>query len=346
MTIAPELGGMRYSLGPAAPSRNRASEMEQPVAAPADVRLWLGIAAGLVSCACMSLAYLLSRHHTLAAEAAGRTGAAVRLLLRSHVVMGLAALPGAAWLVPGGLDVAAVAPPLLGAAGLYFAGNTLLFRLLRRYEASRLTPFLGLKIFVLALVVAVVLGQPLAGRQWAAVATSVAATALLQGRGGGLAAGALGRILVVCLCFALSDLFIVSLIDGIEAGGGPGFGRFRASILGMLLTYVVCGAACGLALFAGRQEVGRDRRAGWVVAGLYAATWLVAMGCLYVCFGFVGAVLGNVVQSFRGIMSVVIGAALAHLGWHELEQRVDRATLLRRIAAAGLMTAAIAVYVA
>jgi hypothetical protein len=59
----------------------------------------------------------------------------------------------------------------------------------------------------------------------------------------------------------------------------------------------------------------------------------------------VGAVFGNVVQSTRGIMSVVIGAVLAHLGWHELEQQVDRATLVRRIGAACLMTAAIAVYV-
>jgi hypothetical protein len=42
---------------------------------------------------------------------------------------------------------------------------------------------------------------------------------------------------------------------------------------------------------------------------------------------------------------VVFGAALAHRGWHELEQRVDRATLVRRVAAALLMTAAIAVYV-
>jgi len=42
---------------------------------------------------------------------------------------------------------------------------------------------------------------------------------------------------------------------------------------------------------------------------------------------------------------VVFGAALAHLGWHELEQRVDRATLVRRVAATLLMTVAIAVYV-
>ncbi|MEI8316823.1 MAG: hypothetical protein WCH79_02680 [Planctomycetia bacterium] len=29
-----------------------------------------------------------------------------------------------------------------------------------------------------------------------------------------------------------------------------------------------------------------------------------------------------------------LGAALAHAGWHELEEQVDRATLLKRIAAA------------
>ena len=77
----------------------------------------------------------------------------------------------------------------------------------------------------------------------------------------------------------------------------------------------------------------------------YAVTWLAAMAGLYNCFAFTGAVLGNVIQSTRGIMSVVVGAALAHLGWHELEQRVDRLTLLRRVAAAVLMTAAIAVSV-
>ena len=56
-------------------------------------------------------------------------------------------------------------------------------------------------------------------------------------------------------------------------------------------------------------------------------------------------VFGNVLLSSRGLFAVIIGAVLAHRGWHELEQRVDRATLLRRIAAAVLMTAAIALYV-
>ncbi|MCY3014749.1 MAG: hypothetical protein NT171_08670 [Planctomycetota bacterium] len=38
----------------------------------------------------------------------------------------------------------------------------------------------------------------------------------------------------------------------------------------------------------------------------------------------------------------VLGADLAPAGWHDLEEQVDWATLLKRIAAAMLMTAAIA----
>jgi hypothetical protein len=81
-----------------------------------------------------------------------------------------------------------------------------------------------------------------------------------------------------------------------------------------------------------------------VPAVQYSAVWLLAMIALYACLGQVGAVFGNILQSTRGVMSVAVGAALAHAGWHELEERVDRATLLKRIAAAVAMTAAIALW--
>jgi hypothetical protein len=50
-------------------------------------------------------------------------------------------------------------------------------------------------------------------------------------------------------------------------------------------------------------------------------------------------------QSTRGMLSIVIGAGLANAGWHGLETRLDRGTLIRRLLAAALMTAAIALYV-
>jgi drug/metabolite transporter (DMT)-like permease len=317
------------------------------IESPAAASTWLGIAAGLLSGACTSLSYLLSRHHALGYPVEARRGAAIGLLVRSHLIVGLACAPVAAMLWPAAAPTpAAFVPPLLGSAFLYLFGNLVLFSLLRRTEASRLTPFLGLKIFVLALVVTAVVGQPITGRQWLAVALSVAATALLQRTSGGLSRSAFVQILCVCLLFAISDLCIVRLIDALDTAPGVAGGRFFAAVLAMLLTYVVCGTACGAMLVAGWPPVDRGQGlAAWRAALTYAVTWLAAMASLYVCFGFVGALFGNVVQSTRGIMSVVIGALLAHLGWHELEQRVDRATLVRRIGAAVLMTAAIAVYV-
>lgn len=308
---------------------------------------WLGIAAGLVSGACMSFSYLLSRHHALAQPGAERPAAALGLLLRAHVVMAGVATAGVMLLQPLALPpLARFILPLAGAAGFYLLGNIILFGLLRTLEASRLTPFLGLKVFILAMIVAIFLREPLSATQWLAVGLSVAATALLQGTAGGLPGAALGRVLVVCLCFALSDLFIVRLIDALDASGPGPSARLFAAVVGMLLNYVACGVVCMPIVLLGwlRPAAGTAGQA-WRTAAAYAATWLLAMAALYACFALVGAVFGNVVQSTRGIMSVVIGATLAHFGWHELEQRVDRATLVRRIGAASLMTAAIAVYV-
>lgn len=305
----------------------------------------LGISAGLLSGACMSFSYLLSRHHAVKRPSADRGAASLGLLLRSHVLMGIVCAPLAAWLAPDRLPAASTyLPAVVSAASLYLLGNVLLFALLRHLEASRLTPFLGLKIFFLALIVAVVVGDPLSGRQWAAVIISMAATALLQGTSGGLPRGPFVRILLVCLCFALADLCIVRLIDALDPAGPGTTARLRAAVFAMLLNYLACGLACGICLAVGRPRVCAATTDDWIMAGWYAGAWLLAMASLYICFALVGAVLGNVVQSTRGIMSIVIGAALADLGWHELEQRVDRAALVRRIGAAALMTAAIAVY--
>jgi hypothetical protein len=110
-------------------------------------------------------------------------------------------------------------------------------------------------------------------------------------------------------------------------------------------TYVACGLVAAVALVLVPRLQPRDRRDG-IAAMQYAAAWLGGMVALYACFGLVGAVFGNVLQATRGVMAISIGALLARAGWHDLEERVDRATFLRRLAAAGLMVVAIVLYVA
>ncbi|MFM8953413.1 MAG: EamA family transporter [Planctomycetaceae bacterium] len=299
-----------------------------------------GLVAGLAAAACSAVCYLITRHH------GNRTGGgSLRLLVLGHVIMGLICLP-IVWAIRPVTLAAPIRwlPPLLGSTACYLAGQGIVFATLKRMPASRLAPLLGLKIVMLAGIVSLLPGEALDPIQWLAVGASVAAAAMLQRTGGGGPPAAAAAVLAACLMFALADLCIVQLIDALHAGGTdwwPQVERLHAGCFAMAITYVLCGLLVALLL---PWALPRDRR-DWTAAGQYAVAWLAGMAGLYICFGLVGAVFGNILQSTRGIIAVGLGAVLAHLGWHDLEEQVDRATLLRRLAAAVLMTAAIALYV-
>lgn len=304
--------------------------------------LALGIAAGLVAALASAVSYLIARHH---GNRVG--GGSLRLLVVAHVLMGLLSLPLGWWLLPTAWPKRLVwLVPLAGSGLCYLAGQAAVFAVLKRVPASRLAPLLGLKLVMLATIVCLIPGGAIGGRQWLAVGLSVLAAWLLQ-RGGGLGPAAMGVVLAACLSFAISDLSIVALIDGLQeatdAAGEP-LSRLHAGSLAMALTYIVCGGAAALGMMASPQLWPQDRQ-DLAAAVQYAGAWLGGMAALYACFGLVGAVFGNVLQATRGMMAIVIGAWLARAGWHDLEDHVDGATLLRRIAAAALMVAAILLYV-
>ena len=307
--------------------------------------LGLGVVSGLAAAGFSAVSYLVSRHYGLGQRTLGRKGAALRLLAVSHLLMAAVCIPltWAAWPATSP-PVRLFAVPLALSVGFYLLGQSSLFAALKRVEASRMAPLLGLKIVMLAVIVSFVLGHVLDTRQWLAVALSVAAAVMLQAGRGAVPAQAFGFVLACCLCFAIADIYIIRLIDGLQAGAMTSsavISRLHAGGLAMTLTYGLCGLLF-VPLVVGLRPY---TRTDWVAASQYASAWLLSMVGLYCCFGLVGVVFGNILQSTRGVMSVAIGAALAHLGCHELEQRIDRATLLRRLAAALLMTAAIALYV-
>lgn len=303
---------------------------------PGTAMIAAGVAAGLISGGCNAVAFLIARHHAITVPGGG-----LRLLVAAHVVMAAACLP-VLWLLwpAGGLDLRPCLPPLVGSIACYVGSQAALLAALRRADASRVVPLLGLKIVMLALLVTFLLGTPLDARQWFAVGLSVVAAAILQGPLHPASATVLTLMLAACLGFAAADLLIIRLIDALQAAV-PGAARPWASGLAVTMTYACCG---GLAVLLLPRAAPRER-ADWRVASGYALILLMGMATLYVCFGLLGVVFGNVLQSSRGLFAVAIGAVLAHLGWHELEQRIDRATLLWRVASAILMTAAIALYV-
>ena len=146
-----------------------------------------------------------------------------------------------------------------------------------------------------------------------------------------------------CICFAIADLGIVEMIDAIQTS--LPLSRFSAGCLALFLTYVFIGLIVSpLTLFEYAQQPSPTTR-DWQAAAEYSAAWLLAMFGLYACIGYVGVILSTILQSTRGIMSVILGAILSGQGWHKLESRVERHVLLKRLIAAICMTTAVALYV-
>lgn len=289
-----------------------------------------GIGFGLGAAACQSLAYIFTRRFV------GRTGGTPALLLiASHLLMGAGSLLLLPVLAPHPLPAfTTYALPLAGAAAFYLVAQLGLFHVLRQVESSRVAPLLGLKVLVLAGLAVGLTRQELHPLQWVAVGLSAAAAWLLNEAGGRLPGRCLAVLGGTIVCYCLSDLSIGMLMKRLQDV------RPSPALTGAAMTYILC--ALLTLPFAFRRELRQPRL--WALAAPFAAAWFGAMCLLYACFGLVGVVFGNIVQSTRGILSVVIGWSLARLGHTHLESHVSRRVFWRRATGALLMLAAVALY--
>ena len=261
--------------------------------------------------------------------------------------MGIICGPVALVLLPPGsfsqvVSEEAVWVPCFVSMTAYFVGTSVVFRVLAQSDASRLSPLLGLKVIALAIIVSLLPGQKLENVQWLAVGLCAVAALVLQSGGSGLPWSSLCLLFIGCTFFAIADLGIVTLVEGLQQT--LPVSRLMGGNLAMTLTYALSGVV--VLPFALREVLRRpftptDLRA----ATEYSIAWLAAMVALYACIGAVGVVFSTILQSTRGILSIAIGAGLARRGWHELEARATSEALVKRVTAAILMTTAIAIYV-
>ena len=297
------------------------------------VALAIGIVLGLAVALTQSVSFLCVRLFVVR-----RHKGVMRLLILGHVIMGVisaAALP-LLW-DPRAGHVRDFIWPLVGAAGFYLVGQASLMFALTRTDASRISPLLALKIVVLALLTVTALGGQLRALQWGGVALSVAAAFVLNYTGGRLPLSCLAAVALTCAAYAISDLNVKALVSALEA-----MGKARGSLLAVSMCYTLTGlAALALLPWAGRGVWAEIR-----YAAPFAISWLAAMVFLFACFAHVGVVFGNILQSTRGLFSILLGARIAAMGMTHLEQKHPRRVLVRRGAAAGMMCLAIALWVA
>jgi len=299
----------------------------------------LGVLYGFAAALGQSLSYFCTRLFVIR-----RAQGVVRLLVLGHLLMGAAS----ALLLPlvwpeRTPPVGAFFWPLMGAAWCYLLGQAGFFFALRHIDASRASPMLGLKIVILAAITVLVLGRPLSPLKWAGVFLSVAAAFVLNYSGRSLSWRVLGGVLLACVMYSLSDLSIRVLVDAVRFpdGSSAGLGLVRASLVSVFMTYVLCGlVSLPLLIWAGPKAL-EDLK----YAAPFAASWLGAMVFLFACFGSLGVVFGNIIQSTRGLMTVLIGARIAAFGMVHLEGRTTRPIMLRRLGAAAMMSIAIGLFV-
>jgi len=293
----------------------------------------LGVVFGLGTAVSQSFSYLFSRHLVTLGG-----WSMARLLVISHVVMGAAAGAALPFIWSADLPpIVSVLPAVGGVGGFYVLGQLALFTALRHTEASRVAPLLGLKLLVLAGLSTLVLDQALNGLQWLAVVMSVGAAFVLNYTGGRNPWPAVIAILIACCGYAGSDTSIRILVEQLGREQGPALAGLR----GMLLTYALLGAiALPLLRWYGSRSL-----ADWRRVLPYSAAWFAAMVGMFGAVALVNVVLASILQSTRALISVVLGALLAKAGYEALEAATTRGVFIRRLIAAGLMVAAIALYV-
>ncbi|MCF7957570.1 MAG: DMT family transporter [Phycisphaerae bacterium] len=294
-----------------------------------------GIILGLLAAFSHSLSYLFSRMFV------GKFhNSSVILLALSHVIMGvfsLILLPFV-W-VDGIKNIPEYGIALVSCTLFYLAAQVCLFIAFKKTDASRVAPLLGLKVFFIAMISLVFFHHTFTPLQWVAVALSVGSTIALTQTGGKLSGMCLTWILIACLGYGLSDLGINSLIDHFEAHD---LSKLHSTVLSVCLCYILSGLI-GLVIL---KVLPRPTTAMWKYALPFAMTWYVAMFFLFGCFAHVGVVYGVILQSTRGVISIIMGYIIAKSGFVHLEQKTSKMVLLRRILAAILMLGAIGLYYA
>ena len=307
-----------------------------PVLAEIPATVPAGIAVGFLAAFLQSCSYLVSARYV---RLSGRP--AWTLLPPSYLLMAPAAAAVVAATLPlaqGPIPWRAAFAPAFWSMACCVVANATMIQMLRSVDASLASPMLGLKVPMLAAFYTFALARPCTALQWAAVGLVLAATAALAFAGRRLGRAGWGWLLATCAGFSLSDWLIGETFAAVE----PAFPSFAPrAIFSLGYIYLVCAGAAAFAMpFCPPLP-----RAGWLRwAAPYAAVWFVAMAALYACFALCGIVLGNIVQNTRGLLSIALGWLVARAGRTDLEERVSRAVLARRVAAAALLLAAVALY--
>jgi drug/metabolite transporter (DMT)-like permease len=224
-------------------------------------------------------------------------------------------------------------PPF--AALLFFGGQILTLLALNTGDVSVATPVLGVKILLVAVLSAILIGDPISARLWMAAALSSVAIALLN-ISPGHAHRRVGRTILLAALGATAYAFFDVLVQKWSPAWGTG--RFLPIAMAFGAAY-----SAPLRRFEGlsvrRADHSEQAYMPWLTAG---ATCFAVQGLMFITSISIyrHATSANVLYSSRGLWSVLAVWAIGH--WFaNREQYLGAQILIWRFVGAVLLMAAI-----
>ncbi len=298
---------------------------------------YVGIGSGLLSAFMASLAFAASAWALRGTK--GLTSAG--LLANACCVMGVLSVVGLLFVWRPGFEVGFVGrlPALFGTVFAFWMAQCAVFTAQRLVDGSQLVPLLGLKLPMLALLNGLIYREHFNVLQLLAIAMTVAAAFVLNNAGKRIPFKSFCALLVGCLCYGLSDIFLRIEVQQIHEQVTQS--QALASAQCTFLAYIISGiiGACLVPFLKGARVPKAP-----VHSIPYAVCWLTSIVFITLCFARLGTVNGSIVQASRGIMSVLMAPILVVFGMTWLETRTNFWIYLRRLIAAAMMIGAIAFY--
>ena len=297
----------------------------------------IGVIAGLCAACLQAFSYIMSR----GLMARGYTP--LQLLVCSQLWMGLASIAVLPWLwtEPQGGRLA-LAGALAFQIIAFIGAQVTFFWTMRHAAASRVSPLMGCKVIISALLAWSVRDEALNGLQILAVALTVVAAFAVMRSGERIPIKAIIGTGIVITCFACSDLGITLAADAIDGGAAErGIG---VPLRVCIYSHVIMGFAALVCMPLLRRRDGIGSALPWRGAAGYAAIWLSSMLCLFTAFALIGMVYGGIAQSLRGPISVLLAVLVVRAGFVAVEAPRSRTVYLQQGFSALLMVAAIALY--
>lgn len=193
---------------------------------------------------------------------------------------------------------------------------------------------LSLKTFFLVLLNMLLFRQFIAPMQFVAVLMCVAAVFVMNFSGLRISLKALGLILICCFFLASSDIADYLLVTVMP---------HRTMIEDGIMATGYCYLMLGVVSLPGLYFVGYNQRKILQTVP-YSCAWLLSMIVFFICLGYLGTVHTTIIQSLRGLFSVLLGVVVAWLGFTAIETRNTWKIWMLRALAAALITTSVLIY--